>query len=100
MSNSKTPTKRRAWPAKRREKQAENCRKTAPSAHATGPKTAAGKAAASQNALKHGYYRAENLKRMEKLRALLREHRAHLQSIPEYYTPLPPPGLPRQKDSL
>lgn len=72
MSNSKNPRKRRAWPAKRRAAQARRCSDSKPWEHNTGPKTEAGKARASQNALKTGYYSAD----MAELRRVLRTQKA------------------------
>jgi hypothetical protein len=42
------------WNEERRKRQADNCRETAPWTHSTGPRSSAGKARVSQNALKHG----------------------------------------------
>jgi hypothetical protein len=54
LSNSKTPTKRRAWPAKRRQNQAAAIRRAQPWKKSTGPRSAAGKTSSAQNAHKHG----------------------------------------------
>ncbi len=77
MSNSDSTRKRRAWPAKRRAMQAKNCRKTQPWEHTTGPRTAAGKEAVKNNALKHGLRTAE----ITELRRLLRVQKAFIRAV-------------------
>ncbi|MBX2834485.1 MAG: hypothetical protein KTR28_05900 [Micavibrio sp.] len=54
LANSKNQAKRRAWPEKRRQMQAKINNKTRPWEKSTGPKSDAGKAKSSANALKHG----------------------------------------------
>ncbi|MGH1397880.1 MAG: hypothetical protein ACRBCT_01570 [Alphaproteobacteria bacterium] len=65
------------WTPKRRAEQAERCRKNKPSQHATGPKTAAGKAASSQNAYKHGLRSTE----MQELSRLLTQQEKILRDL-------------------
>lgn len=66
-----------SWSEERRRKQAERCRANRPWAHSTGPKSAAGKEASSQNALKHGA-RSEAFKT---LRKALKENQKILEII-------------------
>lgn len=58
--------KRRAWTPERRAAQAKRCRAAKPSQYSTGPKTGAGKATSSANALKHGL-RSETVKELKRL---------------------------------
>jgi hypothetical protein len=46
--------KTRGWPEARRKQQAERIRQTRPWTHSTGPRSADGKARASQNGTTHG----------------------------------------------
>lgn len=61
--------KRRPYPPKHREKLAQKALDNRPWQHATGPRTTAGKAASSQNALKSGLHTAT----LRKLKRLLRQ---------------------------
>lgn len=71
------PAKRTGWNDARRRKQAENIRKTRPWEKTTGPKSAEGKAAVSQNALKTGMHTGD----MRELRRLLAAHRRFLDAV-------------------
>ena len=78
--------KTKGWSDERRARQAQICRQTKPERFATGPKTAEGKAASSQNALKHGLRSAEVLK----LRKLLRLHASQIKNLVDGFDrPLP-----------
>jgi len=59
------------WTDERRKRQAERIRQQKPWEKSTGPKSAKGKAASSQNALKHGLYGAD----AETIKALLKSNR-------------------------
>jgi hypothetical protein len=70
------------WTEERRRKQAEAIKKHKPWEKSTGPKTAKGKAKASQNALKHGLRgRHANL-----VRKALLHNREFLKAIVEHQT--------------
>jgi len=84
MTNENKPKKRRAYPDKYRQERARLIRKTRPWKRASGPKTKAGKAASSRNALKHGLRSAE----INHLRALLRSQARAIKQI-RGKTPLP-----------
>ena len=71
------PIETKGWSKERRAKQAENMRKTKPWKHATGPKTKAGKAASSQNALRSGLYTVE----IKALRYVLKQQQKFLNTI-------------------
>lgn len=71
--------KTRGWTPKLRARQAARCRKQEPWRKSSGPKTESGKAAISQNALKHGLRSAE----FRELCALLRAHAALTKAVAE-----------------
>jgi hypothetical protein len=85
MTNANKAKKRRAYPAKYRAERAQLIRKTRPWERASGPKTRAGKAASSRNALKHGLHSAD----IEALRKLLRQQAARLRALA--HVKMPPP---------
>ncbi len=68
----KKHSKSKAWVTNTTRKRRENALKTKPWKHATGPRTAAGKAVSSANALKTGYYTAANLDFRRRLDRILR----------------------------
>ena len=70
----------RNWTPEERAKQAAAIRKWKPWQQSTGPKTTAGKAASSQNALKHGFDSAA----MDDLRRVLRAQRQYLKNFSEF----------------
>lgn len=66
--------KTKGWSERRKKQQACNARKQKPWTRSTGPRTAEGKAAASQNAFKHGFESAD----IRELKRVLRLQRAFL----------------------
>ncbi len=60
------------WSSERRARQAALIRSWAPWLRSTGPKTEAGKARCSQNALKHGYRSRATIREYQKIRYVLR----------------------------
>ena len=82
MTKLKKRKKRRAYPPKYREERAKLAQKTQPWQHATGPKTEAGKASSSTNALKHGLRSAE----IQELRKALKLQRLYIKSIRAQYS--------------
>lgn len=77
----------RNWTEEERQKQRDLIRAHKPWLHSTGPRTEEGKAAISQNALKHGMRTAG----MDNLRRVLRDQRRCIRSIMAGLPPLPPP---------
>lgn len=69
------------WTPERRAQQAEAIKRWKPWQQSTGPQTDEGKAAASQNALKHGVRSAEWRDRERRLAALLRECRQRAEEL-------------------
>lgn len=67
----------KGWPPSRRKAQAENIRRARPWLRSTGPRTAAGKACARMNGLKHGMRSAA----MTRLRCLMRRQRLFLRLL-------------------
>ena len=65
--------RRKPWTPERRAKQAERARSTQPWAKSTGPRTAAGKARAAANALKHGFRSRAFVERIREERQLVRD---------------------------
>ncbi|MFN7902092.1 MAG: hypothetical protein ACK5O1_04575 [Holosporales bacterium] len=61
------------WTPERRHRQAEAIRRWQPWDHATGPATPAGKAAASQNARKHGLRSRQAREELKMVRGFLRD---------------------------
>lgn len=76
MTKPNKPRKRRAYPPKYRAERAELILKTRPFDRACGPRTAAGKAKSSRNALKHGL-RSEIVR---ELRRILAQQKSQLRS--------------------
>lgn len=66
----------RRWTPEQRAEQAEKIRRWKPWERSTGPASKDGKAAASQNALKHGMRGAAWIERRRQLAELLRDARA------------------------
>ena len=73
--NTATP-KNNGWTPERRKSQSQRIRAWRPWERSTGPRTAPGKAASAQNALKHGL--SQDLAELAKL---LREHRQMLDEL-------------------
>ncbi len=61
------------WTPERRHRQAEAIRRWQPWDHSTGPATPAGKAAASQNAYKHGMRSRQAREELKMVRGVLKE---------------------------
>ena len=69
------------WTPERRAKQAEAIKRWKPWEQSTGPRTNAGKAEASQNALVHGLRSAEWLEDLKRVNDLLRACRERLRRV-------------------
>ena len=74
---SPKPAPTRGWPPARRAAQAARIRHVRPWTRAAGPRTAAGKARAARNALRHGYRSAA----ANGIRALLRWQKAVVKHV-------------------
>jgi len=72
-----SPRRGRGWPPARRKAQAENIRRVRPWLRSTGPRTAAGKARARMNGLKHGMRSSAMLR----LQCLMRRQRLFLRLL-------------------
>lgn len=72
---------RNGWTPERRARQAELIRQWQPWASATGPKTEAGKAVSSRNALRHGLYTAVARTERSALRLWLRQCGGRLDGV-------------------
>ena len=71
-------SKRSGWTPERKQRQREAIERWKPWESSTGPRSAAGKAQSSQNAMKHGLRSAEERELLQMLRDALREQRARL----------------------
>lgn len=71
----------RRWTQEQRAEQAAKIRRWKPWERSTGPTTKDGKAAASQNAVKHGMRGAAWIEKRRQLADLLRDARAMLKSF-------------------
>jgi hypothetical protein len=71
-SCARSDRSRKGWSPERRVRQAVLIRNWAPWRRSTGPKTEAGKARCSQNALKHGFRSRATIREYQKIRYVLR----------------------------
>src|SRR5262249_1865814 len=71
----------KGWSPERRAQQAARARALKPWLHTTGPKTDAGKARSSQNALKHGQRTAARIAELRKIRYALRVAAANFAAV-------------------
>ena len=81
ISCARPKHRRNCWSPERRARQAARIREWAPWRRSTGPKTEAGKARCSKNALKHGYRSRASKERFRRIRAAIRLAARTLQTV-------------------